>query len=218
MPVHSQPTFLQKVAVRTWFHPRVFSAETVCRRAVTCRVCSLPLWLCKPFLPQRRNENGPPAAPSAAVPLEKGGARERQNGPPPKTQRQRFWVGKEEQGSGRSFRPQGGNGGKRTLRRRRATSRKPALQRTLRRRRPPGAHFLCQQKVGKEWPKGGPFGNPRTVVPFPAVGRPHASASSAHFSPKSGCTDVVPPTILTGCYFPASRCYTFRLFVSSEIM
>ena len=59
--------------------------------------------------------------------------------------------------------------------------------------------------------------NPGTFVPFPAVERPHASAFSAHFSPKSGCTDVVPPTILTGCYFPASRWNSVCLFVPAVV-
>ena len=42
------------------------------------------------------------------------------------------------------------------------------------------------------------MGNPRTDVPFLAVGRPFVSAFSAHFSPKSGCTCIVLPRV-----FPA---------------
>ena len=77
---------------------------------------------------------------------------------------------------------------------------------------------LFRQKWGKERPKGPcPLVNPSTFVTPYAVERPHASAFSAHFSPKSGCPDVVPPTILTGCYFPAPRWNSVCLFVSLAI-
>ena len=103
--------------------------------------------------------------------LGKGRARERQNGAPPKTQRQRFWVGKEEQGSGRSFRPQGGNGGKRTLRRRRATNGSPhcsgLCEDALR-----GPTFCANRKWGKNGKGARPLTSPypRGVLPTPSTG------------------------------------------------